>query len=492
MVHPPFAGRRIVRLAAPAPETAMPPHFLLDLEIQDLHTVDHAALAQSIFQGITLAPPPFRIALFGPWGSGKSTILKMVQSLIEEVNNTDDDEAGQMYFRPLWFNAWEYESDPNLLMSLLNLLTSLVPDGVRYSRKGSRAIRQAVLSTEYLGQRWSRVTGRADHATVSQALSEPPEAGSEPTEVNHVVLMKDAFRRIVDFGLVHAPRSRMRRMVIFVDDLDKCQPVTVLAFLESIKLFLGRETPLVLVFALDNDVLRNAIAQKYAPQHNFDTDRYLEKIFEFSYDVPPITIGQIKPLIGELYERAGLARYAVSAQASLSELEAMERVLSHPSLSLSPRRIKRIFNKFVWFLASQSRLPITSPRRTDSPQVPLPGTMEAQVVEPEDAMPAIDYWLTWLLTGEYFRAFRALVLVHGEPAVGELCNRVTGNPLFPHANQVVRQQSDALPDLNKLLDYFRMVFNVSGSAHLPQVQVRMRERVAEFVRIDRVLQLNGI
>ncbi len=453
------------------------PHFLRDLEVQDLHTVDHASLAQAIAKGIELAAPPFRIALFGSWGSGKSTILKMVQACIEEENAREDLHAD--YIKPLWFNAWEVESHTSLLASLVTLFVHHIPEGVRYSRKGARVARQAALASAYLSRRWNTAQ---PHPT--PALN--PQDDDDADDFSQVQTLKDTFRRLVDLTLQSAPRQRERRLVVFVDDLDKCAPHTVLAFIEGVKLFLERGTPLILVFALDREVLGNAIAQKYhhsqhRPPNTFDADRYVEKIFEFNYDVPPITLPNTRPLARELYLRAGLADLAASDEERALALAAIERALALPGISLSPRKIKRIFNKFIWFFSSMRRLPLEPPE-------PAPASPD----DAPDDLPALDAWLIWLLTTEQWRELRRMVADHGAPALGELCNRVTGNPLFPHANQTVRALFDALPGQAALLDYYRGVFNANGAVHLPAVQLRMRARVHELARIDRVLLLNGV
>jgi predicted KAP-like P-loop ATPase len=52
--------------------------------------------------------PPLTIAISGAWGTGKSSLMNLLR--------TDLRERG---FRPVWFNAWHYQKEENLLASLL-------------------------------------------------------------------------------------------------------------------------------------------------------------------------------------------------------------------------------------------------------------------------------------------------------------------------------------------------------------------------------------
>ncbi|MBH24850.1 MAG: hypothetical protein CMH57_10425 [Myxococcales bacterium] len=451
------------------------PRFLIDLEVQDLNTVDHTSLAHSIRRGIELAPPPFRIALFGPWGSGKSTILHMLQEQLQESEG--DDTHDGPYLKTVWFNPWEHESNTNLMQSLVALLTAEIPDGLRYSRKGSRVIHRVTRAGDWIGQRWeerSIVVSDARALPRSSELLNP----EQDDDIAQVSAMREAFRRFVDFTLVHGPKHQTKRLVVFIDDLDKCRPINVLNLLEGLKLAFARQTNIVLVFALDREVLCNAVELKYGRRTNFDADKYIEKIFEFNYDVPSIAIRHVKPLIRELYDRARLSELAGTAQQANLDMEAIGEVLGQPGIDLNPRKIKRIFNKFIWFFASRGALEENAEERPEP--------------DPDPEMEATVYWLTWLLTGECWREFRKMTNRHGEAALAELCNRVTGNPIYPHSNQQVRQEFDALPGSESLLEYYRGIFNVSRGAHLPQIQELMKTRVTELARIDRILRLHGI
>jgi len=198
----------------------------------------------------------------------------------------------------------------------------------------------------------------------------------------------------------------------------------------------------------------------------FDPERYIEKIFEFTYTVHPIQWQQLGTLISELYDRSSLGLHQ-SSEHKTEELKTIELVLQRPGVVLNPRRIKRIFNKFIWFLSARLWLP-----------------------RGEEL--SLEQWLSWLLVSEYWREFRALVGRFGEEVLGELCNRVTGNLLFPHANDVVRQSFETLNGYRSLLEYFRHFFNNVGDMHSTETQARLKDMIEEFAFIDRTLRAHGL
>jgi len=428
------------------------PHFLKDLEVRQIQSLDHGKLSASVLQGIRLASPPFRIALFGPWGSGKTTILKMVQDSLP----TPSDDSDEDFFRTVWFNAWEHESSANLFHSLILGLVEAIPDGVRYSRKGSGVVARVLEAARTHGRRW--------HGT-SVAESAPESASAVG-----LASIRDDLERFVDMLLVAGKRGRGRRLVLFVDDLDKCLPRHTLALLESLKLFFGGSTAIVVICCIDADVLRRVVRAKYGHATSAFAESYIEKIFEFSYNVPVIATSQVNGLVGEIYRRSGLGARSVTEEQKELEREVIERVLSRPGLTLSPRRIKHVFNRFIWFLCQPEALDEDAFLDADS----------------------LDAWLTWLLATEYWRGLPELVERFGETAFKEIGNRVTGHPLFPHSNELCKVALEELHDARALIDFVRGCIELPDDAHLPEAQEAMRRAVMRLMAIDRALRSHGL
>jgi energy-coupling factor transporter ATP-binding protein EcfA2 len=432
------------------------PHFLKDLEVREMASLDHGKLAASIVSGIELSSPPFRIALFGPWGSGKSTILKLVQAAFDRR----DPETTDAFSRTFWFNAWEHESRANLFHSLMSALVEQLPDGVRYSRKGSAIVGRVLDAARAHGRRFDE----------DQARPAPPSP-TDPAPALGVEANRADMDRFTEMILVAGGKKRDKRLVVFIDDLDKCLPLHALALLESIKLSFGAGSSIVFVCSMDADVLRQVVQFKYGNAEAFFADRYIEKIFEFGFEVPRISTLQVKGLVDELYRRSGLGERGLPADQIAAELNVIESVLSRPGLVMSPRQIKRMFNRFIWFLCLD---PATDP-----------GLDLA-------ARGALEPWLAWLAATEYWRELRDYVGLYEETAFRELGNQVTGHPIFPHSNDAAKQAFKSLPDQRAVMDFFRCSISTSGESHLAATQEALREQVMRLFQIDTVLRSFGM
>ena len=80
----------------------------LDSPSQDVLDLQGIALSLSRFLRNENTQPPLTIAITGEWGSGKSSLMNLLQRDLERWG-----------FRPVWFNAWHHQKEEYLLPSLL-------------------------------------------------------------------------------------------------------------------------------------------------------------------------------------------------------------------------------------------------------------------------------------------------------------------------------------------------------------------------------------
>lgn len=71
------------------------------------------------------ADTPLTVGVFGPWGSGKTSLLQMLKNEVEE----EQEEGGQKPRpRTVWFTAWKYEKHEALWRAfILRVLDALYP-----------------------------------------------------------------------------------------------------------------------------------------------------------------------------------------------------------------------------------------------------------------------------------------------------------------------------------------------------------------------------
>ena len=110
---------------------------------------------------------------------------------------------------------------------------------------------------------------------------------------------KEQFARLVE------DLPSVERVVVLVDDLDRCLPSAVMATLESIKLFLA-VPQMAFVIAADQDMVRDSIAVSLGETNRSGAFavRYLEKIIQLPITLPRLAITDAEAYIGLLLSAA--------------------------------------------------------------------------------------------------------------------------------------------------------------------------------------------
>jgi hypothetical protein len=263
---------------------------------------------------------PATIGVFGDWGSGKSSLLQIVA---DELRRDQD-------ILVLTFNGWLFEDYGDARAALMGTILDALAEDLTLTPQAKRLM---VKLTKRVN--WWRVLGSAAKGSAAFALAGPaglalaagPELATAARDLfKQGVELKDEDlakylaenpereeRRSIsefreDFGKLLAQTKR-KRLVVIIDDLDRCLPDTIIATLEAIKLFLFVKNTAFVVGA-DERLVKYAVRRKFPelPGERADVGRdYLEKLIQFPIRVPPLGRGETETYIGLLYaERAGL------------------------------------------------------------------------------------------------------------------------------------------------------------------------------------------
>ncbi|MBI2951789.1 hypothetical protein HYY27_06840, partial [bacterium] len=68
---------------------------------------------RTLVEVILRADTPITVGVFGAWGSGKTSLMRMVQADLER------EEAGKARAKTVWFDAWKYDKEGVLWRALL-------------------------------------------------------------------------------------------------------------------------------------------------------------------------------------------------------------------------------------------------------------------------------------------------------------------------------------------------------------------------------------
>lgn len=368
----------------------------------------HADLLTNVINDETVLP--VTIGVFGDWGSGKSSILQIVKNEFDKDENSDS--------LCIYFNGWTFEGYDDAKAALLNAILKELEDSKRLSAEVKDQVKEKAQKL-WKSINWMRGAGLlmknialpAISAYFTGGVSLVPFAMQKLTEFGISDKQKlieklqsdegqDFFKSLQQESKVEEDKTnvvadfrkdfdnllkatKFKKLVVIIDDLDRCTPDRIIDNLEAIKLFLNVENTAFIVGA-DPRIVKHAIEFRYKQKgtisDNDDADivkDYLEKLIQIPYNLPKLSDSEVETYISLLICKRELNkeqfqkvldyftnfrkrdRYSVCGFANLKDSidEAVRDKILHslatiPSLvpiitqtlSGNPRQIKRFLN----------------------------------------------------------------------------------------------------------------------------------------------------
>jgi KAP family P-loop domain. len=275
---------------------------------------------------------PMTVAIQGDWGTGKTSIMKQVKkSLLGD--NKDVVEI-------IEFNTWQYSQfnmDEDLALSLIcELIESLKGD------KGSvDKVKNILIAMSKIPISMSGLSGG------NEIVDGLVEAFSK--KISSLKEFKTEFQKLVDKKTdFDGLNSRKRRVIIFIDDLDRLVPAKAVELLEVLKLFLDCEG-CVFILAIDSNVIIKGIKDKYGEDIAKDKGKaFFDKIIQVPFTVP------LKQYDMKKFIQSALVNdISIFNSLDSKELLIIEKLILN-SLGNNPRGIKRLFNHYSLLLYIQN------------------------------------------------------------------------------------------------------------------------------------------
>jgi hypothetical protein len=293
----------------------------------------------ALVQVVAGARRPLTIGVFGGWGSGKTSLMKMVQARLQLEAKTN--------VKTVWFNAWKYDGKEAIWNALIQTIFLAMKEDLSTVEESRReAFRQRLLHVSKelakyaakVGTRFvpGNILREDDIDAVLAALS----SGADDRLFEFVNSFEAEFDRLVTEYV--GPDGYL---VIFIDDLDRCLPENAIQVLEALKLYLDRAN-CVFVVGVEPAVVEEAIRRRYNDNPELSPTEYLEKIVQVPFVLPRIRTNMALALAAPVIGRAALSKR------QRASLDTLVRV----GLERNPRRIKRFINAFMIATLSETEL----------------------------------------------------------------------------------------------------------------------------------------
>jgi hypothetical protein len=291
----------------------------------------HADLLLDVIKDETVLP--VTIGVFGDWGSGKSSILKIIH---EELKGKDDDSLKDDTL-VLYFNGWVFEGYDDAKAALLESIIEQFGKHKQLKNKVKDETIKLLKSVNWmriLGLSFKKVILPTVAAYFTGGLSLVPfllqefsqfnakDLSEKLTSDNAEDFLKDIIRKkgVDETSLVRdfrndfktmMDKSKIKRLVVMIDDLDRCTPDRIIENLEAVKLFLNVDKTAFIIGA-DPRIVRRAIEFRYKTddiKNSIDSDSrnkrivsdYLEKLIQVPYNLPKLSDREVETYMTLLF-----------------------------------------------------------------------------------------------------------------------------------------------------------------------------------------------
>lgn len=309
-----------------------------------LDLLNNKAIAETIISIIKESKESVSIGVHGDWGAGKSSVLAMIETelsssdegLVSDWPEDDesswtatDDRTDLFPYVVVRFNSWQYQGFEDAKISLMSaIVNQLVNSSKAYYKKhkikgGLKKLKETaslvwknidklsiVKNAGKIGI--SLATGTAPLALfdvaaghIKNVVTDKDKAseliGSIGSLVNNDNNQESGFREMEEFRKNYADlfqEAHTEKLVVLIDDLDRCLPKPAIETLEAVRMFLTLENS-AFVIAADDLMIRYSV-NEYFPRASEDdsdsfgdfADKYLEKLIQVPFHIPRIGLSE--------------------------------------------------------------------------------------------------------------------------------------------------------------------------------------------------------
>jgi predicted KAP-like P-loop ATPase len=212
-----------------------------------------------------------RIGIFGKWGEGKSTVLRFAEQMLKEKENI-----------VFWFSPWAIQNWNDM-----------------WEEFGSRLLEALESAKIPFEGRWKKKTKDLGKGLESKGVPSIVEATA--AIFGREKAFETAFGALnrwlsYDGEQIRAIRGKLgdRRIVVLIDDLDRCDPKLIPQLLLSLRELLDLPA-FTFILAFDNEIVGRALTE-INPAWVVGSD-FLEKILDFRFHLPSLTDAQKERLV---------------------------------------------------------------------------------------------------------------------------------------------------------------------------------------------------
>lgn len=308
--------------------------------------------AKALGEFIEKCDTPITIGIQGEWGSGKTSLLNMIEVYLKG-KEADRKRAKQQSTCTISINTWEHSLLRGPEETLLSIIREIIQEigdqngGNDPNMEGMTTKTLRALKAIGKGAFYSAVTMTAGFKVADEIKSTQAEmAGGgdkyEDLDKNLIKELRQNLEQLVQ--AIHDDETETTRFVVFVDDLDRLEPATAVRILELLKNIF--EIPnTIFVLAIDYQVVVKGLRSKFGEpteENEWEFRAFFDKIIQVPF-LMPMASYQLDEYIKQLL--TGIQYISGTRDEGKYEQEkAVFTEIVRKTVGTNPRALKRLTN----------------------------------------------------------------------------------------------------------------------------------------------------
>lgn len=247
------------------------------------------------------------VALNAAWGSGKTFFVKQAKMLIDIHNPNSDIDieflneeeiasikkvynkynfGTEKYEMPkmttVYYDAWKYDNTEDPLLSLLYCIITRYRENINPDKVSW--MKGALLKSLPLFNGLAKSVTGLDIKEILEGLKNILE--TQEDWFKQIKKENDIEKQVREF-LSNIIRNDEEKLIIFIDELDRCNPQYAVKLLERVKHYFNHPK-VVFVISYNKAELQHSIKTLYGSE--FSADKYLERFFDYEFGLSTIDV----------------------------------------------------------------------------------------------------------------------------------------------------------------------------------------------------------
>ena len=281
------------------------------------------------------------ISIHSPWGTGKTTFIEMWKNYLSIDQNLKDK------YYTIYFNAWENDDSKNPLISILielneisdfrdsseskilktaaSVLSTKAPKFFLKSLLGFLPL-DSKIKTEINDFLSSLIEDGITLDTLKETFKDQTELEKLSEKFNdfNMEVIRKKIKKLFIQTLQQFQQKTDKKILFFIDELDRCRPTFAIETLETIKHLFSVEN-YNFVLAWDLEQLSYSIGTIYGS--NMDTGGYLRRFVDLECSLPKVNKREYIMHLTNGYTHELLENLLIAFDFSLRDLEKITTVI---------------------------------------------------------------------------------------------------------------------------------------------------------------------